>query len=47
MKAFTVRELEILKESLKTTDSSQRDLLAKIWNAQHSIIKSEIKKAGN
>jgi hypothetical protein len=47
MKAFTVRELEILKDSLNATDPSQKELLAKIWKEQRSIIKSEIRKAGN
>jgi hypothetical protein len=47
MKAFTVRELEILKDSLNATDPSQKELLAKIWKEQRSIIKSEIRKAAN
>ena len=46
MERFTVRELQILKESLQVTDPSQQELLAKIWKEQRFIIKSEIKKVG-
>jgi len=41
--AFTVRELQVLKEALEVADSSQKDLLGKIWKMQSEIINADIK----
>lgn len=45
MKPFTVLELEIMKEALYSRKPDERNLIAKIWEAQRAIIKAEIKKA--
>ena len=43
--SLTVRELEVLKQALITTDYlGENELIAKIWNMQREIITADIRK---
>jgi hypothetical protein len=44
MSAFTVYELEVLKQALTSTDLYDHDLAAKIWIMQREIIKQASEK---